>query len=168
MGTKSQKTEAELKQESFIKKNIPDTTASKDVAVKIEKNGREYVGKSSAMQYSTEEDMLVKEYRGSMQFLLATVNNFLLKKAEAVARQAAYIAAQGPAKKLYAAAGKIVRDSRGAGGVPVSAEVAFGLVKTAYRDIYITSGIATAEEFDAVEFDEEKINTGKEDEETEE
>jgi len=117
--------------------------------------------------YATSEDLLVQEYKSNMQELLEQWNLAAIAKAKASARQAAYMMLLGPAKKLYAFAGKMVRDSKAYsedGTATIDVETAFGIAKEAYSK----GGIFTQAELDAVTFDAGKINVGEEEEETEE
>lgn len=158
------KTAPEDKDKKFIQDNIPSETGTQDVPVKIKKNGKEVTRSAKAKVYATAEDLLTQEFKGDMDLLLATFNQDSVKKAQAVARQACYVFLIGPAKKLYAAAGKLVRDSKAFSndGTPtIDAEKAFTLAKTMYSSIF------TEEELAAVKFDEEKINTGEGEEEPE-
>ena len=161
MGTQTEKAPRITKEQQFIADNIPAVTGEINVPVEVEFKEQNKTIKRSGkvIQYATPEDMLAKEFRGSMEYLLATVNNMLYKKAEAVTRQYCYVAAAGPAKKIYSFAGKYVRDSRSLtndGSPSVTAEEAFELAKRVYASLF------SAEEIDAIPFDAREINIGKE------
>lgn len=153
-----------LSKEDLLKQDfIPAETGNREVTVTIkDKDTHKEVTKSSkAMLYSTVEDLIAKKYKGDMDLLLASENSNAVKLAEAVARQSCYLVFQGPAKKLYAAAGKLVRDSKSysADQTPtITAEVAFEKAKLMYSIIFSEA------ELNAVDFDAEKINTGEEEE----
>lgn len=161
MGASTKVTPEQDKLDKFIQDNTPDVTGQMDVATTIKKSGKSVTRSAKATVYATSEDLINQEYKGSLELMLATSNANAVKAARAVARQACYVFLLGPAKKLYAAAGKLVRDSKAfsADGTPtIDAETAFKLAKTMYGSIF------SAEELDVVKFDAEKINTGGDEE----
>jgi len=145
----------------------PSSTGTFDFPVTVKKAGKKVTKTAKVKLYGTSEDLLVQEFKGNMEDLLEQWNVNAVAKGKAAARQAAYMVLLGPAKKIYAMAGKMVRDSKSFSedGTPtITAEIAFGIAK----DAYSKGGIFTASELNAVEFDASKINVGEEEEEAEE
>lgn len=153
--------------QTAIEKVTPSSTGTFEFPVTVKKAGKKVTKTAKVKLYSTSEDLLVQEFKGNMEELLEQWNAGAIAKGKAAARQAAYMVLLGPAKKIYAMAGKMVRDSKSFsedGSPTISAETAFGIAK----DAYSKGGIFTTAELNAVEFDASKINVGEEEEETEE
>jgi len=147
-------------------KITPGSTGVFDFPVTVKKAGKKVTKTAKVKLYGTSEDLLVQEYKGNMEDLLEQWNVNAITRGKAAARQAAYMVLLGPTKKIFAMAGKMVRDSKSFSedGTPtITAETAFGIAK----DAYSKGGIFTQAELDAVKFDEKAINVGKEDEEEE-
>lgn len=153
MATKTQPTKEEL----FISQNVPPQTTTETVSATVKNDaGKSATKTADAKLYATAQEWLQDEYSGNLEMALAVRNANAKKTALANARQAAWMFLQGPAKKIYAAAGKMVRDSRALtpdGSATLTAREAFDIIKSAYSKLY------SQEELNTIEFDESKINT---------
>jgi hypothetical protein len=142
---------------AFTPKFTPAETGTQDVSVTVKKNGKEITKTAKATLYASAEDLLVKEFHGSMEELLDSFNSLADKAAKAVARQSCYVVLAGPSKALYAFARKLYRDSTKFGS-EITPQKAFDLAVASFAHI---------PEVSDVEYNESKV-VGDEEEEPEE